>query len=83
VKKIGNDCFRKGSGHSYKRIRKLKRILPKVSKKSKVRLEGIRNLGEIVASQNPVVSTLLTMKDTGVAISKVATGKQPKFPRMI
>lgn len=79
MSKIGSDAVGKAHRHRYRKVRKLKRIIPKLSKKTKVRLEGLQELGEVAATQNPLVSTVFAVKDTSEAVYKITKGKQPKF----
>ncbi len=52
---------------------------PRVTKKTKTRLEGLVDLGIVAARKNPVVDNAFTAKEVYEAGHKIVTGKKPKF----
>lgn len=54
-----------------------------LSKKTKKRLEGVKDLAQTVAEKNPVVHALSTAKEVADSTYKIRHGKDPKYLRML
>jgi hypothetical protein len=53
-----------------------------ISRKTKKRIEGVVDLGKVVAKKNPIAHTILTAKETADSAHKILYGKDPNYLRV-